>query len=1606
MNVRRTFTRLLALWLVTSVLIAIYAWLNVILIATRPRVDIAFGILVILGLTFWAAQPAIWLTKKRVSLWVCWGFSALAALTGILWSARLSDRGDTDRFPLSLLSSVPRLIDIAAIKPVLQLRESYRVGAELTPVTMMQLGLACLALGMLALVTAISLHVVWMSLQSVLGRQLDKLHARLPRLPIRPGRWLARLRRLLLAGFVLSLVVSGLAVVANARIPQHDWRATASGPDVILVQSLLLDERDGTLYAGILGGLFRSTDGGTNWQLVSRLAANSSVSALLLDDRDGTLYAGTWGEGVFRSTDAGMSWQESSNGEMSDTDVNVLVLDERDGTLYAGTDGGVFRSTDSGMSWQAVNNGLSGTYVNALVLDERDGTLYAGTDGGVLRSTDGGTSWQAVSSGLTNTGVSALALDERDGTLYAGTGDGVFRSTDGGASWQAISNDLTNDAVLALALDERDGTLYAGTWWGGVFRSTDGGTSWQAVSGGLTNTIVWALVLDERDGTLYAGTWGGGVFRSTDGEMNWQDSSNGLMSTQVWVWALMLDEQTETLYAGTKGSGVFYSTDHGASWKVADNNGLSSTDVYALTMDEQNETLYAGTGEGVFRSSDGGDHWQALNNGLFNTDIYALIRDERDGTLYAGTGEGVFRSSDGGGHWQVINNSLSNTDVYALILEERDGTLYAGTDEGVFRSTDGGTGWQSLNNGLTNTVLALALDQRDGTLYAGTEGEEAFYSTNGGVSWQAVSNEQGGINGQIVLALHVQGDTLYAGTSAGVFRSDDNGVNWQQANTGLKDANVFNNVSAMMLDEQDSTLYAGTWTGVFYSNDGGINWHGASAGLGADVQALALDRRNDTLYADTFSGMFLSTDGGEKWEKTSTDHLRDFLSIWRDYGGVARGPEGSTVWAVCGGGAFWARLVAKLGLHQAAIWPQSNGKARILTAFGSTLSQTELDSGYQRIPLAWLTLRALVWKATTWTIDNSRWLGATLALTVTLVIAFTYANFARPFGLPLWATFLARGHLDAYANPAALENAWPDWERAIRTELLQHGDTTADDLLRVPGPFRRYALQRYDQEYDSIQTLEAYPGRLRLLTGDRLDRWHTAWATTARSLGTRAGITAAGRKAVDDLADVLADALGLTLGQSRDFEATRAFLVEAPALRLKLPPRFPLVFVADPQPDARTVQMLVDTVDVLRETGYFALVVPLEPRVRQLDIAAEMRQVVDRSPHVQDFIILSQDDVLDIIVARHPAQSLVQCILAQMDLTVVSPFVVSGPVPETMFFGREAEVKTLVESASSTDFAIVGNRKIGKTSLLRRARARMIAGKRVKPLMVDCQTVRNATGFFAAFQSQTGLALSSPTPEGLTAALTELRQAGLPVVLLMDEVDALLADEKDRGEPLVATWRALAQADVCHFVLCSSTGLARRLDDPDSALFNFPQPLPLGYLSPDTARMVLSQPLETLGIVIEDAEILQDEALVLTSGHPNLTQYLGQKLVEAANRRGERRILLEDLTSLRNSTDFVEYYLKTVWGQAGPLEKLITLTAAPGGFQLGEMETSLAAYDLQVREEELDIALKMLRIYSILEKHERTYTFVPQAFPEILHCTQEVDRLIAIEKRRLITGGV
>ncbi len=158
------------------------------------------------------------------------------------------------------------------------------------------------------------------------------------------------------------------------------------------------------------------------------------------------------------------------------------------------------------------------------------------------------------------------------------------------------------------------------------------------------------------------------------------------------------------------------------------NIGPRGGTINALAIDPTTPTiLYAGTdGNGVFKSTNGGENWNAVNTGLTNADVRALAIDpKKPTTLYAGTWEGgVFKSVNGGDNWQAINTGLTSIYVNALEIDPvTPTTLYAGTLEGVFKSTNGGENWIAVNTGLTiRKVYSLAIDpMTPTTLYVGTD---------------------------------------------------------------------------------------------------------------------------------------------------------------------------------------------------------------------------------------------------------------------------------------------------------------------------------------------------------------------------------------------------------------------------------------------------------------------------------------------------------------------------------------------------------------------------------------------------------------------------------------------------------------------------------------------------------------------------------------------------------------------------------------------------------------------------------------------------------------------------------------------------------------------
>jgi photosystem II stability/assembly factor-like uncharacterized protein len=981
--------------------------------------------------------------------------------------------------------------------------------------------------------------------------------------------------------------------------------------------------------------------------------------------------------------------------------------------------------------------------------------------------------------------------------------------------------------------------------------------------------------------------------------------------------------------------------------------------------------------------------------------ILQLILDNQNGILYALVNNGyIIRSYDRGITWQEPKTiGLDTNHAHSLVLDNNDGTLYVGNSNGIYRSVDGGDNWQAANNGLEfdEEVLNLIIDSQDGTLFVRTM-SGIFHSTTGGTNWQLASTEF--VDTNFYLAYHDSDDSSLVGYKKNVvYRSVDKGVTWQPASSGYENALVV----TLFKDDQNGQLFAGTSGGLFISIDGGVSWKIASVEMeGLNVISLMQDDIDGSLYAGTYrNGVFRSQDRNESWYQ-----IKGLQLLWalRHYEGyvLRLANTRELLWVVEGENPLWNQFVQDYNINilTASYQKSDNSDNLLLDSWGATILYANLST-FRSQSLLFMAVRTWVINALNpWVARNFAWLASGFVLLSMLLLTRQYFNTTRSIEIKVLPFFFARHRLSMYAKGQKLDLVWQNWQVQIEKELLRYGDVIPADLLSVPAVFRRYAIIRYHELYGGRQTIELIGNRLRLLAGDRLERWHTAWGIAGRELGQRAGISERCRLVVDELCSVMKESLGLHIIQQCDFAALRIYLVEAPALRLNLPLCFPLIFLADPQPDDATIQALVDAVEVLKERGYFALVVPLEPLARTLDIPAELRRVVEHSPYAQDFIVLNQDDILNMLAARQPQQALAIPIGRQRNMTTLSPFIVNGPVPEQMFFGREDEVRTLVESAVHLNHAIIGNRKIGKTSLLDRVAARLKVSENLLPIRMDCQDMPDAASFYRAFQGAAELKQSIHTNQDFAEAIKMLRTHGKAPLLLLDEVDILLAAEKGPGELLVSTWRALAQAGECRFIFCGSGGLARHIGNAKSAFFNFPQALTLGYLSAAEAHLVVAQPMEMLGIEIEDEDAFHEKMLSMTSGHPNLVQYLGRELVGIANLRQEKCIQPGDPQTIQDTSAYAKFYFETIWGAVTPMEKLVTLLTPPEAFRVGNVQALLENEGVPFSEEELDQALELLTVYAILERKGREYSFVPQAFHAMLNETQEVERLIRAEKRK------
>ena len=655
-----------------------------------------------------------------------------------------------------------------------------------------------------------------------------------------------------------------------------------------------------------------------NYRLLGPFRGGRSAAVSGSYKQKNTFYFGATGGGVWKTTDAGSNWKNVSDKFFGSTIGAVEVAPSNDNIVYVGEGensmrgnvseglGGMWKSEDAGKTWK--NIGLKdGRHITNIMIHPDDAnTVWVGVMGhlfgpnkerGIFKSTDGGKTWKHVLFINEQTGCSDLVMEPGNpSVLYAGTwrvirtpsslesggdGSGLWKSTDGGETWSNIS------ATKGLP---------KGTW----------GIVGVAVAPSNTDKV-YAIIENEK----------GGLYMSADGGQTWslQSSDNNIRQRAWYYTKVFVDPKNENLVycpnvnfmKSRDGGKTFQSLrtphgDHHDLWIdptdgkrmiVADDGGaqvsFDEANTWSTYMNQPTSQLY-----------------RVSTDNSFPYRVLAAQQDNSTLRIKSATYGSYITEQD----WDVTAGSESG---YVVADPSNPDIAYGGNYGGYLSRLDHRTGenraisvWPDNPMGGGADVLKYRFQwnfpiffspHNPKRLYAA--GNALFVTENEGASWKQISpdlttndkSKQVSSGGPITkdntsveyyctiftaIESSLEKDLLWAGSDDGLMHlSKDGGANW--ANVTPKDAPKWMMWNAIDVDpfKKGAAYITGTrykvddFTPYIYkTEDYGQTWKLITNGIDPmhfTRVARADHKRPGLLYAGTEYGMYISYNDGASW---------------------------------------------------------------------------------------------------------------------------------------------------------------------------------------------------------------------------------------------------------------------------------------------------------------------------------------------------------------------------------------------------------------------------------------------------------------------------------------------------------------------------------------------------------------------------------------------------------------------------------------------------------------------------------------------------------------------------------------------------------------------
>jgi photosystem II stability/assembly factor-like uncharacterized protein len=392
--------------------------------------------------------------------------------------------------------------------------------------------------------------------------------------------------------------------------------------------------------------------------------------------------------------------------------------------------------------------------------------------------------------------VDAIRQNGRLTVFVGAASGGVWKSVNGGTTFKSVFDQPDVQSIGAVAIDRSNPKIvWVGTgesWMrnsvsvgDGVYKSTDGGENFSNV--GLKDSEhIAKILIDPRNGqnvlvcatgSAFADSQGGGVFKTSDGGKTWKKVVAGANSSTGCGMLAMSAQEPNTIFASTwdfrrqpwtfrsggPGSGIFKSTDGGEHWTELSpetSKGLPAKPYGRIALavaPSKPQTVYAmieSKTSALFRSDDGGQNWTKLDASQFmvwRPFYFAnLIVDPKDPNKVFKVDLFLLLSVNGGRSFSVVSGA-AHGDFHDVWIDAGDtNIIFAGDDGGLWQSKDGGTRWEHLLNLPVSQFYHVSVDNAEPYhVYGGLQDNSSWVGDSsypGGVTnsrWENMYNGDG-----------------------------------------------------------------------------------------------------------------------------------------------------------------------------------------------------------------------------------------------------------------------------------------------------------------------------------------------------------------------------------------------------------------------------------------------------------------------------------------------------------------------------------------------------------------------------------------------------------------------------------------------------------------------------------------------------------------------------------------------------------------------------------------------------------------------------------------------------------------------------------------------